>query len=74
MANPAQRTKTEDGKPADPLAPKTGGKSDAEAAKVDGVVGQLEIYRSGAVKMRIGNDMVLDVSKKHQHMKLLTNS
>lgn len=35
----------------------------AEAGeKVDGVVGQLEIYKSGKVKMRIGKDIVLDVS------------
>ena len=30
-------------------------------AKVDGMVGQLEIYKSGKVKMRIGKDIVLDV-------------
>ena len=35
-----------------------------EEEKVDGTVGQLEIYRSGAVKMRIGKDIVLDVSRQ----------
>ena len=29
---------------------------------VDGVVGQLELYRSGAVKMRLTNGILLDVS------------
>jgi len=29
---------------------------------VDGVVGQLEIYKSGAVKMRLANGILLDVS------------
>lgn len=32
-----------------------------EPPKVDGVVGQLEIYESGAVKMRMSNGIVLDV-------------
>ncbi|KAJ3536397.1 hypothetical protein NM688_g6845 [Phlebia brevispora] len=36
------------------------------AAQVDGIVGQLEIYRSGAVKMRLGNDIVLDVTAATQ--------
>ena len=30
-------------------------------AHVDGVIGQLEIYESGAVKMRLANDILLDV-------------
>ena len=30
-------------------------------AHVDGVIGQLEIYRSGAVKMRLANGILLDV-------------
>jgi DNA-directed RNA polymerase III subunit RPC4 len=30
-------------------------------AHVDGVIGQLEIYQSGAVKMRLANDILLDV-------------
>ena len=29
---------------------------------VDGVIGQLEIYQSGAVKMRLANGILLDVS------------
>lgn len=28
---------------------------------LDGVIGRLEIYRSGAVKMRLENDILLDV-------------
>ena len=28
---------------------------------VDGVIGQLEIHRSGAVKMRLANGIVMDV-------------
>jgi hypothetical protein len=35
---------------------------DAPDPKLDGIIGRLEIYRSGVVKMRIGNDIVLDVS------------
>jgi DNA-directed RNA polymerase III subunit RPC4 len=31
-------------------------------AHVDGVIGQLEIYQSGAVKMRLANSILLDVS------------
>lgn len=34
-----------------------------DAPKVDGVIGQLEVYRSGAVKMRLGNDILLNVSE-----------
>ena len=29
---------------------------------VDGVIGQLEVHQSGAVKMRLGNGILLDVS------------
>lgn len=29
---------------------------------LDGIIGQLEIYRSGAVKMRLKNGILLDVS------------
>lgn len=29
--------------------------------RVDGVIGQLEVYRSGAVKMRLANGILLDV-------------
>jgi len=41
-----------------------GGSVEAEAepaTKLDGVIGQLEIYRSGAVKMRIGDNILYDV-------------
>ena len=31
-------------------------------ANVDGVIGQLETYQSGAVKMRLANGILLDVS------------
>lgn len=33
---------------------------------VDGVIGQLEIYKSGAVKMRLANGMLLDVTAATQ--------
>ncbi|KAF7794473.1 hypothetical protein EIP86_005607 [Pleurotus ostreatoroseus] len=62
----AATPKAEDGKPADPTTPQTEGKLAAEPAKIDGVVGQLEIYRSGAVKMRLGNDILLDVTAATQ--------
>ena len=32
------------------------------AAHIDGEIGKLEIYQSGAVKMRLANGIVLDVS------------
>jgi DNA-directed RNA polymerase III subunit RPC4 len=32
-----------------------------EQKQVDGVIGQLEVYRSGAVKMRLGNGILLEV-------------
>ena len=32
-----------------------------ETSKVDGVIGHIEVYRSGAVKMRLGNGIVLNV-------------
>jgi DNA-directed RNA polymerase III subunit RPC4 len=31
-------------------------------AHVDGIIGNLEIYQSGSVKMRLANDILLDVS------------
>ncbi|OSD03107.1 hypothetical protein PYCCODRAFT_1366257 [Trametes coccinea BRFM310] len=40
--------------------------AEAEARKVDGVVGQLEIYESGAVKLRMGNGIVMDVTAATQ--------
>lgn len=30
--------------------------------RISGVIGQLEIYRSGAVKIRLANDILLNVS------------
>ncbi|KAI9511611.1 RNA polymerase III RPC4-domain-containing protein [Russula earlei] len=35
-------------------------------AHVDGVIGQLEMYQSGAVKMRLANDILLDVTAATQ--------
>lgn len=32
---------------------------------VDGIIGQLELYRSGAIKMRLANGILLDVSLVH---------
>jgi len=32
------------------------------AERVSGAIGQLEVYRSGAVKMRLTNDILLDVT------------
>jgi hypothetical protein len=40
-----------------------------ELPKVDGVIGQLEVYRSGAVKMRLGNGIVMDV----RHLSILSS-
>ncbi|CAL1714722.1 unnamed protein product [Somion occarium] len=37
-------------------------KEEQEEQKVDGMIGQLEVYQSGAVKMRMGNGIVLDVT------------
>ncbi|KIJ20854.1 hypothetical protein PAXINDRAFT_178443 [Paxillus involutus ATCC 200175] len=34
--------------------------------KVDGIIGQLEVYRSGTVKMRLDNGIVLNVSEATQ--------
>lgn len=33
--------------------------------KVEGIIGQLEVYESGAVKMRLANGIVLDVRSSH---------
>lgn len=33
----------------------------AKAAPLDGVIGQLEVYKSGAVKIRLANGILLDV-------------
>ncbi|KAG6899878.1 hypothetical protein C0993_005848 [Termitomyces sp. T159_Od127] len=48
----------------EPNAPSTEAKP-AEP-KVDGVIGRLEVYRSGAVKMRLANGIVLDVTAATQ--------
>lgn len=32
-----------------------------DTPKIDGVIGQLEVYRSGAVKMRLSNGILMDV-------------
>ncbi|KAF9221339.1 hypothetical protein BS17DRAFT_785219 [Gyrodon lividus] len=37
-----------------------------EISKVDGIIGQLEVYRSGTVKMRLDNGIVLQVSEATQ--------
>ena len=52
------------------------GKKDEEVeAPLDGVIGQLEIHRSGAVRMRLENGILLDVSLLgHLLGHLLTNS
>jgi DNA-directed RNA polymerase III subunit RPC4 len=38
-----------------------GPEASKETPKVDGVIGHVEIYRSGTVKMRLGNGIVLNV-------------
>ena len=55
----------EDTKPPGPSGPSTNVAADTESKedqKVEGLAGQLEIYASGAVKMRMGNGIVYDVS------------
>ncbi|KAF9245249.1 RNA polymerase III RPC4-domain-containing protein [Melanogaster broomeanus] len=37
-----------------------------EIPKIDGIIGQLEVYRSGTVKMRLDNGIVLQVSEATQ--------
>ncbi len=41
---------------------------------VDGLIGQLEVYRSGAVKMRLANNILLDVQHRpfYLHSEYLT--
>jgi DNA-directed RNA polymerase III subunit RPC4 len=41
--------------------PKTNAGGPQKIEPVDGVVGQLEVYKSGAVKIRLANDILLDV-------------
>lgn len=64
---PADGAKTvtfsDDTKP--PAPPATGADAEGDRAieeKIDGAIGQLEVYQSGAVKMRLSNGLVLDVS------------
>ncbi|GBE86573.1 hypothetical protein SCP_0904520 [Sparassis crispa] len=74
-------TFADDTKPPAPSAPGTPGPSaraktekekepekekEKEEPKVDGVIGQLEVYQSGAVKMRLGNGIVMDVTAATQ--------
>ncbi|CDO73287.1 hypothetical protein BN946_scf185008.g49 [Trametes cinnabarina] len=58
----------EDTKPPAAIGASTEGKTEstAEEQKVDGVIGQLEIYQSGAVKLRMGNGIVMDVTAATQ--------
>ena len=61
-------TFSEDTKPPAAGAPDAAATEKANVdAVVDGVVGQLEIYESGAVKMRLQNGIVMDVSPLHVH-------
>ncbi|KAF9556662.1 hypothetical protein CPC08DRAFT_694206 [Agrocybe pediades] len=39
---------------------------EAEPTAIDGVIGQLEVYRSGAVKIRLSNGILLDVNAATQ--------
>ncbi|RPD64407.1 hypothetical protein L226DRAFT_533687 [Lentinus tigrinus ALCF2SS1-7] len=69
--DPAKKvTFADDTKPPAPAAGATGAAAAAEKATehptVDGVVGQLEIYESGAVKMRMPNGIVYDVTAATQ--------
>ncbi|KIP10042.1 hypothetical protein PHLGIDRAFT_85772 [Phlebiopsis gigantea 11061_1 CR5-6] len=48
-----------------PAAPGTEGDQVA-VEKLDGVIGQLEVYQSGAVKMRLSNGILLDVNAATQ--------
>ncbi|CCM02436.1 uncharacterized protein FIBRA_04535 [Fibroporia radiculosa] len=50
-----------------PRTPDSQGKQEkTEELKIDGTIGQLEIYESGAVKMRLGNGIVMDVTAATQ--------
>ncbi|KAI0629296.1 RNA polymerase III RPC4-domain-containing protein [Trametes polyzona] len=64
-------TFAEDTKPPAPAAPAAGvtgatQEKTTEPQTVDGVVGQLEIYESGAVKLRLGNGILMDVTAATQ--------
>jgi len=53
---PGSGTATPTMKPDDPTAERI------PDSPVDGIIGQLELYRSGAIKMRLNNGILLDVS------------
>ncbi|KAG5722158.1 DNA-directed RNA polymerase III subunit rpc4 [Termitomyces sp. T112] len=57
----ADNVKSEAGTPDAPSA-----ETETTQSKVDGVIGRLEVYRSGAVKMRLANGIVLDVTAATQ--------
>jgi DNA-directed RNA polymerase III subunit RPC4 len=72
-ASPKKVTFTADVKPTDTGSTSTTSSRHVSAApeasapeqenvKIDGVIGQLEIYQSGKVKMRFENGFLLDVS------------
>lgn len=49
-----------------------GDATNQDTPKIDGIIGQLEVYRSGAVKMRLGNGILLNarllLSTSFQHL------
>ena len=49
-----------DVKPATPAPEAMDGSK--EDSQIDGVIGQLEVYESGTIKMRLSNGIVMDVS------------
>jgi DNA-directed RNA polymerase III subunit RPC4 len=73
-ASPKKVTFTADVKPTDAgststtssrhvsAAPEASAAPEQENVKIDGIIGQLEIYQSGKVKMRFENGFLLDVS------------
>jgi DNA-directed RNA polymerase III subunit RPC4 len=54
----ASNVKSEPGSSKNPAA-----EADTPQPKIDGVIGKLEVYRSGTVKMRLANGIVLDVRR-----------
>ncbi|KAF8074814.1 RNA polymerase III RPC4-domain-containing protein [Lyophyllum atratum] len=61
QASSANNVKSEPGSSKNPAVD-----ADIPTPKVDGVIGKLEVYRSGAVKMRLANGIVLDVTAATQ--------
>ncbi|KIJ65703.1 hypothetical protein HYDPIDRAFT_27694 [Hydnomerulius pinastri MD-312] len=47
-------------------APGAASEPPKEIPKVDGIIGQLEVYRNGAVKMRLDNGIVMNISEATQ--------